>query len=98
MMFHHEPFHFSYGCFTGTSIYVDCTVKENYMKYPGWYSERLCQKSNFPFFTLTGSGTRSLRSLPGIQTLFEDDTNENRDDDCKDGDHEHHEEDVILDF
>jgi hypothetical protein len=28
MMFHHEPFHFSYGCFTGTSTYEDGTVKK----------------------------------------------------------------------
>ena len=43
------------------------------------------------------SGTRSLRLLLGIQPLLEDDADENGDDDDgKDGDHEHHEEDIIC--
>ena len=43
------------------------------------------------------SGTRSFRLLFGIHPLLEDDADENRDDnDGKDGDHEHHEEDIVC--
>ena len=43
------------------------------------------------------SGTRSLRLLLGIHPLLEDDADENGDDDDgKDGDHEHHEEDIVC--